>query len=131
MVKNNDGVHVIIPSVNKTFKVNSSWPNNSSYPYLLQSIAHDIVSDDNIIINKDGDYTILELKVKLFNREDGNTQKIIFDQTGLPKEVYIYNKNNEHSLDNISHINLLIFDKQFNELFRRKKCSSSSRNWRN
>ncbi len=29
---------------------------------------------------------------------------------------YPYNQNNEHSLDNISHINLLIFDKRFNEL---------------
>ena len=95
MVKNNEGVHVIIPSVNKTFKVNSNWPNNSSYPYLLQSLANDIVSDDNIVTTNDGNYTTLELKAKLFNRDDGNTQKIIFDENQLPKEIYIYNKNNE------------------------------------
>ncbi len=95
MVKNNDGVHVIIPSINKTFKVNSNWPNNSSYPYLLQSLANDIVSDDNIVSNNDGNYTTLELKAKLFNRDDGNTQKIVFDHTNTPKEIFIYNKNNE------------------------------------
>ena len=95
MVKNNEGVHIIIPSINKTFKVNSNWPNNSSYPYLLQSLANDIVSDDNIITTKDGNYTTLELKAKLFNRDDGNTQKIIFDENNSLKEIYIYNKNNE------------------------------------
>ena len=95
MVKNNDGVHVIIPSINKTFKINSNWPNNSSYPYLLQSLANDIVSDNNIVTTKDGNYTTLELKAKLFNRDDGNTQKIIFDEKQIPKEIYIYNKNNE------------------------------------
>ena len=95
MVKNDDGVHVIIPSINKTFKVNSSWPNNSSYPYLLQSLANDIISDDNIITTKDENYTILELKAKLFNRDDGNTQKIVFDENNNLKEIYIYNKDNE------------------------------------
>ena len=36
-----------------------------------------------------------KLKAKLFNREDGNTQKIIFGENNLPKEIFIYNKNNE------------------------------------
>lgn len=95
MVKNNDGVHVIIPSINKTFKVNSSWPNNSSYPYLLHSLANDIISDDNILSTKEGNYTVLELKAKLFNKDDGNTQKITFNENNLPEEVNVYNKNKE------------------------------------
>ena len=38
MIKNNDGIYVLLPTVNKMFKVDSSWPNNSSYPYILQSL---------------------------------------------------------------------------------------------
>lgn len=117
MVKNNDGVHVIIPSINKTFKVNSNWPNNSSYPYLLQSLVNDIVSDENIVSNNDGNYTTLELKAKLFNRDDGNTQKVVFDQTNMPKEIFIYNKNNElisnfkiTSLEENASIDDMLFD---------------------
>lgn len=94
MVKNSNGVYVLIPSVNKTFKVNSSWPLNSSYPYLLQSVANDIVSDDNIITKKEGNDTILELKAKLFNKE-GLTQKVILDQDMMLKNIYLYNNNHD------------------------------------
>lgn len=94
MVKNNNGVYVLIPSVNKTFKVNSSWPTNSSYPYLLQSLANDIVSDDNIISTTEGNDTVLELKAKLFKKEDVK-QKIIFDSDNNLKQVLLYNDNND------------------------------------
>lgn len=93
MVKNDTGVYVLVPSVNKTFKVNSSWPANSSYPYLLQSLSNDIVSDTNMISNKEGNNTTLELKAKLFNNDENTTQKIIFDENKMPKEVLLYDSN--------------------------------------
>ncbi len=94
MVKNNTGVYVLIPSVNKTFKVNSAWPANSSYPYLLQSIANDVVSDENMVLTKEGNDTILELKAKLFNK-DGVTQKVVLDSNMMPKQVFLYNNNHD------------------------------------
>ncbi len=93
MVKNNSGVYVIIPSINKTFKVNSNWPANTSYPYLLHSLSNDIVEDSNLTTTKEGNNTIIELKAKLFNEDDQTTQKIIFDENNLPKEVLTYDKN--------------------------------------
>lgn len=93
MIKNADGVYVLVPSINKTFKVNSSWPANSSYPYLLQSISNDIISDSNMITKKEGKDTTLELKAKLFNGDQNTTQKIIFDENKMPKEVLLYDKN--------------------------------------
>jgi sporulation protein ydcC len=93
MVKNTTGVFVIIPSINKTFKVNSNWPSNMSYPYLLQSLSNDIVGDTNLTTTKEGNNTIVELKAKLFNEDESTTQKIIFDENNLPKEVLTYDKN--------------------------------------
>ena len=93
MVKNTTGVFVIIPSINKTFKVNSNWPSNMSYPYLLQSLSNDIVEDTNLTTTKEGNNTIVELKAKLFNEDESTTQKIIFDENNLPKEVLTYDKN--------------------------------------
>lgn len=93
MVKNDSGVYVLVPSVNKTFKVNSSWPANSSYPYLLQSLSNDIISDTNMISTKEGNNTTLELKAKLFNNDKQTTQKIIFDENNMPKEVLLYDSN--------------------------------------
>ena len=93
MIKNSNGVFVLVPSINKTFKVNTSWPANSSYPYLLQSISNDIISDSNMITKKEGNNTILELKAKLFNNDQNTTQKIIFDENKMPKEVLLYDEN--------------------------------------
>lgn len=93
MVKNTNGVFVIIPSINKTFKVNSNWPSNISYPYLLHSLSNDIVGDSNLTTTKEGSNTIVELKAKLFNDDEQTTQKIIFDENNLPKEVLTYDQN--------------------------------------
>lgn len=93
MVKNDSGVYVLVPSVNKTFKVNSSWPANSSYPYLLQSLSNDIVSDNNMISTKEGNNTTIELKAKLFNSDNQTKQKIIFNENNMPIEVLLYDSN--------------------------------------
>lgn len=93
MVKNSTGVYVLVPSVNKTFKVNSSWPANSSYPYLLQSLSNDMISDTNMISTKDENHTTVELKAKLFNGDEQTSQKIIFDEENMPKEVLVYDSN--------------------------------------
>ena len=38
ILKNEDGVYVLTPSLNKSFKFQSDWPNNNSQVYLIQSI---------------------------------------------------------------------------------------------
>lgn len=93
IIKNDNGVFVLVPSVNKTFKVNSSWPTTSSYPYLLQSISNDIISDTNMITTKEGNNTCLELKARMYHNDTKTSQKIIFDENKMPKEVLMYDEN--------------------------------------
>ena len=38
LLKNKEDVYVITPSLNKSFKFQSEWPNNSSKAYLLESL---------------------------------------------------------------------------------------------
>lgn len=91
MIKNNEGIYVLLPAVNKIFKINSNWPNNSSYPYILQSLSKDIIGDDNLLINKDKNNTTLEFKAKQFNNAMVTKQKVTFDnETKMPQEVLIY-----------------------------------------
>lgn len=93
IIKNAEGVFVIVPSINKTFKVNGSWPINSSYPYLLHSLSKDIVNDTELITDNNGTQTTLELKAKVFNNANLTKQKIIFDnETKLPTEVLMYDE---------------------------------------
>ena len=91
MIKNNEGIYVLLPAVNKIFKVESSWPDNSSYPYILQSLSKDIISDEDLITIKEETTTTLEFNAKMFDNAVATKQKVIFDnETSLPKEVLIY-----------------------------------------
>lgn len=42
ILRNNDGLYVITPSLNKSFKFESTWPDNSSQSYILSSLIKDI-----------------------------------------------------------------------------------------
>lgn len=96
ILKNKDGVHVLVPSVNKQFKIKSTWPTNASYPYLLQSLAQDIVNDEEAITTEtDSTYTI-QTKTKMHTEADAISQKIIFSkQTNLPTEVLVYENDGD------------------------------------
>jgi len=45
ILKNTEGVYVLTPSLNKSFKFQSNWPYNNSQVYLLSSIIDDIKND--------------------------------------------------------------------------------------
>lgn len=94
IIKNKDGVYVLIPRINKTFKIDGTWPLNSSCSYLLQSLAKDIVNDPNIRITEEKDALYVEARARLFNNANPTKQKIIFDKkTKLPSEVLLYDEN--------------------------------------
>lgn len=95
ILKNNEGVYVLIPSINKNFKVSSKWPLTSSYPYLLQSLSKDMIADQDKKMEITENYTEYQLKAKLFDNAEETYQKIIFDnKTGYPQEVSIYKIDN-------------------------------------
>ena len=91
ILKNPKGVYVLIPSVNKNFKIQSSWPANASYPYLLQSLAKDIANEENIIRVENEQTTEIETDTKMHTDANVVKQKIVFDrETALPTEVKVY-----------------------------------------
>lgn len=95
IIKNNDGVYVLLPSLNKNFKVSSDWPLTSSYPYLLQSLSKDIIADENATKEILEDTTTITLEAKLFDNASKTKQKIVFDnKTGYPNKVSIYKEDN-------------------------------------
>lgn len=96
IVKNNDGVFVITPALNKQFQFNSDWPLNSSHAYLLQSIVKDITNDSNssFVVNKDS-YTITSA-VNTKTNATLKTQKTTFDKkTHKPISNILYDSQNK------------------------------------
>ena len=53
ILKNDEGVYVLTPSLKKSFKFQSDWPYNNSQVYLLQSIIQDIENDNKATMEKD------------------------------------------------------------------------------
>lgn len=93
ILKNKDGVYILIPSINKNFKIKSEWPVNASYPYLLKSLSKDVVNEKNLITSEDEITKTLQTKTYLYKDAVANTQKIIVNkETGLPSEVQILDK---------------------------------------
>lgn len=49
ILKNGDGVYVVTPTLNKSFKFQSEWPANSSQSYILSSLLNDIKGEEKIV----------------------------------------------------------------------------------
>lgn len=93
ILKNTDGVFVLIPSINKNFRIKSEWPVGTSYPYLLYSLVCDIKNDENVIVSEKDDYITYETKTKMYKNEKEYKEKIIVDKNKkLPEEVLIYDE---------------------------------------
>lgn len=95
ILKNNDGVYVITPSLNKSFKFQSEWPNNSSQAYLLESIQNDLSTTENKEFSKTDDYYIFKSLVNYPNNPDLTYQKLYFDHDIELKKVEVYNTNDQ------------------------------------
>ena len=94
ILKNTEGVYVITPSLNKSFKFQSDWPYNNSQIYLLQPIITDLNNDSERKFEKnDKGYTITS-KVNYSSERDFNTQKIYVDEDKNITKVEVLDSNN-------------------------------------
>lgn len=94
IIKNDDGVYVLTPSLNKTFKFQSNWPENSSQVYLLDSILNDINSDKKMKLVKMKDNYIVESNLAYSNNKNLVKEKIYLDKNINMKKIEVYDNDN-------------------------------------
>lgn len=94
ILKNDSGVYVITPSLNKSFKFQSEWPNNSSQAYILESLLTDLENDKDKTFTKKKDMYIFNVKVNYPNNRELIKEKIYLDKKMNLKKVVVYNSNN-------------------------------------
>ena len=94
ILRNSDGVFVLNPGLNKSFKFQSEWPYNNSQSYLLHNIVNDIKSDDSRIIEKNEDGYIYIVKSNYSNNKELVLQKIFVDSNEKIYKVEVYDNNN-------------------------------------
>ncbi len=95
ILKNEEGVYVLTPSLNKSFKFQSEWPYNNSQSYLLQTLLNDIKNDKNKEFKKTVDGYVITTKVNYSNNKDLEKQNIFLNNDLNIKEVHVLDKENK------------------------------------
>lgn len=94
ILKNEDGVYVLTPSLNKSFKFQSDWPYNNSQVYLIQSILDDILDDEERNLVSDDNGYIFTTSVNYPNNRKLVKQIVTFDKKLNLKKVSVVDENN-------------------------------------
>jgi len=89
VLKNDDGVFVLTPHLNKSFRFQSDWPNNQGQVYLYHSLVESIAEDNARQFTTDGDSYVFDV-VANYQNASLSRQKIWLNQKDLrPQHVEI------------------------------------------
>lgn len=93
ILKNDEGVYVLTPSLNKSFRFQSDWPYQNSQIYLLDAILRDLEKDENTVFEKKEDSYIFQANVHYPNNTKLITEKVTFSKDLKLKKVKVYDTN--------------------------------------
>lgn len=126
ILKNTDGVYVLTPSLNKSFKFQSEWPYNNSQSYLLQTLLKDIQNDSEKQFESLNDEFIYTTKVNYSNNKELIKQKIYINKNIEITKVEVYNENDEVKMKmNFNNIDMdAKFDDDYFELNKNMTVAS-------
>ena len=115
ILRNDEGVYIVTPSLNKSFKFQSDWPYNNSQVYLLSSLLDDINNDQNRTFTNKNNENIITSTVNYPNNEKLVNQKIYFGDDNLPVKVEVMDANGNVQIK-------MVFDKidlntEFNDTY--------------
>ena len=91
ILRNLEGVYVLTPSLNKSFKFQSDWPYNNSQSYLPQILVKDIQNDKSKTVEEKEDGYMISTSVNYSNNKNLKKQKIYVDKKGNIEKVEVLN----------------------------------------
>lgn len=93
ILRNSDGVYVVTPRINKSFKFQSDWPYNNSQVYLLGPLLDDITNDANRTFEKVDDGSKIIVAANYPNDSKLVKQEILLDKSNNIKKVTVFDNN--------------------------------------
>lgn len=93
ILRNYDGVYVVTPRINKSFKFQSDWPYNNSQVYLLGPLLDDITNDANRTFEKVNDGSKIIVAANYPNNSKLVKQEILLDKSNNIKKVTVFDNN--------------------------------------
>lgn len=83
ILRNEEGVFVLTPALNKSFRFQSDWPKNSSQAYLYESLIMDILEDKEAKFSATKDHYVFETKTRYQNNKMLPIQEIKLKKKNL------------------------------------------------
>ena len=115
ILKNKDGVYVLTPALNKSFKFQSDWPYNNSQIYLLGALLNDIKEDKNTAFKKKDEKFIFTSKVRYVNNTKLVNQNIIIGKDETFEKVCVFDK------DGVEAMTMIFDDIDYSYKFKNKE----------
>lgn len=99
IIRNEEGVFVVTPSLKKTYKFQSDWPKQNSQGYLINALAEDLATDKNAEMKETKSSFVFKAKTRNNHSKMLPTQQVFIDKkTLLPTKVVVLNEANEEQI---------------------------------
>ncbi len=92
VLRNDDGVFVLDPALNKSYRFKSDWPESNGAVYLFQSLAASIIDDTDRLFTADKDMYLFEVKAN-YQNQTLTKQKVWLDKKARPMKVAVFDPN--------------------------------------
>lgn len=115
ILRNDDGVFVLTPALNKSFRFQSDWPENSSQAYLYESLIKDIIEDSEAKFSSTKEHYVFETKTRYQNNKMLPLQEVKLNKKDLtPVSVKVMDP------DRKALVTVEFSDADFNATFDKK-----------
>lgn len=99
VLRNDEGVFVLTPKLNKVFRFQSDWPQNQGQVYLYQTLAQSIIVDNSRLFAVDENAYVFDVMAS-YNNGSLARQKIWLDKSDLsPVQVEVSDTNSSVVVD--------------------------------
>ncbi|MFT8363365.1 MAG: outer membrane lipoprotein carrier protein LolA [Sporolactobacillus sp.] len=92
ILRNTEGVFVLTPQLNKSYRFESNWPNNRSQAYLYNTLVKDIVNDPNPTFKAKDNQYVFDTKTN-YNTTQLANQTITLKKNLIPEKVQVKDKD--------------------------------------
>ena len=124
IIKNEEGVYVLTPSLNKSFKFQSDWPYNNSQAYLFQTVLSDIKNDNKKTFKLTNDGYQITSKVNYTNNGNLKKQAVYVNSKYEITKVEVMDDNNKIKMSMV--YNDVDMNAKYNEKYFSLKENMSS-----
>ncbi|MET3683952.1 outer membrane lipoprotein-sorting protein [Alkalibacillus flavidus] len=96
ILRNDEGVFVLTPSINKSYKFQNDWPKQHSQPYMYTSLVADVLNDSDREFQMTDNYYVFKVKTNYKGNQQLPYQEVYFHKDSYkPALVRVQDQNGD------------------------------------